>query len=173
MRSETAASSVKESRGKVAATNTEACSAQDNLIDNPMGRWIQNLDSLPFEEWLRQERERLHRLVLDALFELAARKLAQADFSAARNLALRQLALEPWREVAYRQLMEALALHGERSAALAQYEACRVALKQELNIKPSAETEALAARIRNLQLERGARAEPTAPFERRQLTTEG
>ena len=26
-------------------------------------------DSLPFDEWLRQEREQLHRLALDALFD--------------------------------------------------------------------------------------------------------
>ncbi len=37
-------------------------------------------DSLPFEEWLRQERERLHRLALEALFELTARSLARADY---------------------------------------------------------------------------------------------
>ncbi len=29
-------------------------------------------DSLPFEEWLRVERERLHRLAMDALFELTS-----------------------------------------------------------------------------------------------------
>lgn len=34
-------------------------------------------DSLPFEAWLRQERERLHRLALDTLFELATRSLAR------------------------------------------------------------------------------------------------
>ena len=30
-------------------------------------------DSLPFEEWLRQEREQLHRLALAALFEINCR----------------------------------------------------------------------------------------------------
>ena len=67
--------------------------------------------------WLGQERERLHRLALGALFELAAHGLARADYPAAQGLAQRQLALEPWREEAHWQLMQALARQGERSAA--------------------------------------------------------
>lgn len=128
-------------------------------------------DSLPFEEWLRQERERLHRLALDALFELSRRSLERANYSTAQVFGRRQLALEPWREEAHRQLMQALTLLGERSAALAQYEACRAVLEQELGVEPSAETEALAAHIRHQQLERSARPEPAPPFERRRLTT--
>jgi DNA-binding SARP family transcriptional activator/tetratricopeptide (TPR) repeat protein len=127
-------------------------------------------DSVPFEEWLREQRERLHRLALEALFDLAARSLARADYQTAQNLAQRQLALEPWREEAYRQLMQALALLGERSAALAQYETCRTVLKEELGIEPSAETEALATRIHDQQLQPGMGRESAPPYERRQLT---
>jgi DNA-binding SARP family transcriptional activator/predicted ATPase len=128
-------------------------------------------DSLPFEEWLRIERERLHRLALDALSELAGRSLLKADYRNAENLAQRQLALEPWREEAHRQLMQALALLGERSAALAQYETCRSVLEGELGVEPSAETEALAARIRNQKLGRDNRRQHTHPLARRRLTT--
>jgi DNA-binding SARP family transcriptional activator/predicted ATPase len=127
-------------------------------------------DSLPFEEWLREERERLHRLALDALFELTARGLARADYHTAQSLAQRQLALEPWREEAHRQLIQTLALLGERSAALAQYATCRAILEQELGIDPSEETEALVAHIRDGQLERGTGRELARSFERRQLT---
>ncbi|MCQ3977943.1 MAG: hypothetical protein DPW09_31330, partial [Anaerolineae bacterium] len=114
-------------------------------------------DSLPFEEWLRQERERLHRLAVDALFELTARSLERAEYRTAQSLAQRQLALEPWREEAHRQLMQALALHGPagRSAALVQYEACRVVLEEELGVAPSAETEALAENIKRMKAEGG------------------
>ena len=82
-------------------------------------------DSLPFDEWLRQEREQLHRLALAALFALAADSLACSDYQKAQRLARQQLVLEPWREEAHRQLMQALAALGERTAALAQYESCR------------------------------------------------
>lgn len=127
-------------------------------------------DSLPFEEWLLIERQRLHRLALDALFKLAAQSLAAADYDKARDLAQRQLALEPWHEEAHRQLMQTLALLGERSAALAQYETCRRALAEELRVQPAAETEALMARIRDQQLGRDERRPPIRPLEHRQLT---
>ncbi|NKQ36004.1 MAG: AAA family ATPase [Chloroflexi bacterium] len=127
-------------------------------------------DSLPFEAWLRQEREQLHRQALDALFALASDSLDQADYPTAQNLAQRQLALEPWREEAHRQLMQALALLGERSAALAQYETCQAVLQEELDVAPTAETKALAARIRAQQLEQAARGKPGRLPGRRRLT---
>jgi DNA-binding SARP family transcriptional activator len=127
-------------------------------------------DSLPFEEWLRLERERLHRLALDALFELTSHSLARADYQTAQSLAHQQLALEPWREEAHRQLMQALALHGERSAALAQYATCREVLAEEFGLEPSAETETLAARIRDQQPERTGLRQPGRSLEHRQMT---
>ena len=128
-------------------------------------------DSRPFEAWLREERERLHRLALDALHTLTGRSLARAEYGGAQELAQRQLALEPWREEAHRQLMQALALRGERSAALAQYETCRQVLAEELAAEPSAETEALVARVRAQQLEQQAHPQATAGPARRRLTT--
>ncbi len=44
--------------------------------------------------------------------------------------------------------MRALAQKGERGEALAQYEACRRVLAQELGAEPSEETEALCESIR-------------------------
>ncbi|MEM7798866.1 MAG: BTAD domain-containing putative transcriptional regulator, partial [Chloroflexota bacterium] len=76
-------------------------------------------DSRPFNNWLRQERETVHWLALETLTTLAGRSLARADYQETGRLARRQLALEPWREEAHRQLMQALALQGDRSAALA------------------------------------------------------
>jgi DNA-binding SARP family transcriptional activator len=77
-------------------------------------------------------REQLHILALDALHRLTEQALDQADNTQAQRYARRQLALEPWREHAHRQLMRALARGGDRSAALAQYEACRRILAAEL-----------------------------------------
>ncbi|MCB8928747.1 MAG: protein kinase [Ardenticatenaceae bacterium] len=104
-------------------------------------------DSLEFENWLRQERERLHQLALTALNDLTARQLTQADFVAAQASARRQLALEPWREPAHRQLMLALALAGDRSGALAQVDRCEAVLADELGAPLSDETIALARQI--------------------------
>ncbi|MCA9944314.1 MAG: hypothetical protein KC449_12585, partial [Anaerolineales bacterium] len=104
-------------------------------------------DSLEFESWLRQERERLHRLALAALDDLTERHLTQAEFGTAEAAARRQLALEPWRESAHRQLMRILALAGDRSAALAQFELCQQVLDEELGARPDRETANLAAQI--------------------------
>ncbi len=106
-------------------------------------------DSLPFDDWLRSERERLHGLALDALFELTALSLTRGDYQNAQRLARRQLALESWREEAHRQLMEALALAGDRNGALAHYQTCCRVLQEELGIEPEAATQTLAARIRD------------------------
>jgi DNA-binding SARP family transcriptional activator len=58
-------------------------------------------------------------------------------------VAHRQVELEPWLEEAHRELMRLLALSGQRSAALAQYETCRRILMEELRIEPAEETTSL------------------------------
>ena len=108
-----------------------------------------SLDSMLFEEWMVVERERLHGEVLEALGHLAAYHEAQGAYEAAARYARRALALEPWREEAHRALMRALALSGQRSAAVARYEACRDVLREELGIEPDVETMRLYERIRD------------------------
>ena len=48
--------------------------------------------------------------------------------------------------------MRLLALSGQRGAALAQYETCRRALREELDVAPGAETRQLYERIRDGEL---------------------
>ncbi|RME44461.1 MAG: SARP family transcriptional regulator, partial [Chloroflexi bacterium] len=105
-------------------------------------------DSAVFEEWSSVIRERLHRQALDALYHLAAYHERRGEYDQAREYAVRQIQLEPWREEAHRQLMGLLALSGQRSAALAQYDACRRVLAEELGVEPTAETTALYEQIK-------------------------
>jgi predicted ATPase len=95
------------------------------------------------------ERERLHVRALEALGHLAAHHEGNGAYEQAIAYARRQVELEPWRESAHRQWMRALAASGQRGAALAQYEACRRILAQELGIEPEPETVALYERIRS------------------------
>ncbi|MFK7804988.1 MAG: BTAD domain-containing putative transcriptional regulator, partial [Anaerolineae bacterium] len=127
-------------------------------------------DSEPFDTWLQQERKRLERLNLSTLSTLAEQTLAQGDYKKVEALAQQQLALVPWREKAHRQLMQALALQGERSAAVAQYERCRAVLESELGIKPAAETEQLAKQIRQSLSAPAARPTGRNPASQQQLT---
>jgi predicted ATPase/DNA-binding SARP family transcriptional activator len=104
-------------------------------------------NSLEFEEWLRLERELLHWRALEALYQWTKQLLGDGRYQQAQTAARRQLELEPWREEGHQQLMLALALNGERSAALAQYESCRRLLAEELGAEPSAEIVTLYERI--------------------------
>jgi len=111
-------------------------------------------DSDEFENWMLVQRESLHRRVLDACRDLAAHYELHGDFPAVQRHASRQLELDPWREEAHCQMMRALALEGQRSAALAQYETCRRILAEELGVEPSENTRELVEQIRTGTLER-------------------
>jgi predicted ATPase len=117
-------------------------------------------DSPAFEEWVVLTRERLHRLVSVALGHLAGFFEGCGAYEEALTYAWRQMELEPWREDAQRQLMRLLALSGQRSTALAQYDACCRLLAEELGVEPEAETIALYEQIRAGKLSRGAEERP-------------
>ena len=106
-------------------------------------------DSPAFEEWSLFQREQLKLCVLDALHRLAVHCEARGEYDRACAYARRKLALEPWDEEAHRQVMRALALSGQRSLALAQYETCSRLLRQELGIEPARKTTALVENIRS------------------------
>ncbi|MCA9938247.1 MAG: tetratricopeptide repeat protein [Anaerolineales bacterium] len=100
-----------------------------------------------FDEWLTIRREQLHQQALNVWARLADHHLAQGQMEQAQQDAARQLALEPWRESAHRQLMRAYAAAGQRAQALAQYAQCVAILAEELGVEPSEETKALAGSI--------------------------
>jgi DNA-binding SARP family transcriptional activator/predicted ATPase/energy-coupling factor transporter ATP-binding protein EcfA2 len=116
-------------------------------------------DSPPFEEWALLTRERLARQVSSALLHLATACEQRGEYDQAQSHAWRQTELEPYDETAHQQLMRTLALGGQRSAALAQYETCRRRLAEELNVEPSPETTRLYEQIRSGEL-RGLRPVP-------------
>jgi DNA-binding SARP family transcriptional activator/tetratricopeptide (TPR) repeat protein len=106
-------------------------------------------DSPVFEEWMLLKGEEIQRNLLLLLDRLTALQMSRRETGEAARWARRQLELEPYREQAHRQLMRALALGGERSTALAHYEACRRLLAKELGCEPEDETQALYAQIRD------------------------
>jgi len=113
-------------------------------------------DSAPFDEWALLTREQLHRRMLNILHRLAILFEQRGKFEQAQSYARRQVELEPWNEEAHQQLMRMLALCGQRSAALAQYAACRRVLADELAVEPSEETTTLYQSIRDGRLIRTA-----------------
>ncbi|CAG0932333.1 Dipeptidyl-peptidase 5 [Thermoflexales bacterium] len=106
-------------------------------------------DDMAFDEWCMLKREHLQRQALRALRYLAQAYEKNGDVSGALPFAWRRVELESWSEEAHRYLMYLLALSGQRSEALAQYEVCQRALAKELDVEPSIETTQLYERIRD------------------------
>jgi adenylate cyclase len=114
-------------------------------------------DSPAFEEWALLNRERFHRLVMEAFRRLADCHEQRGEYERALQHAWRQVELDPWREEAHQQLMRLLALSGQRGTALAQYGTCRRLLAEGLGVEPAAETTWLYEQIRDGKLSVGAR----------------
>ena len=106
-------------------------------------------DGEDFEIWTLAKRELLRLQALTAFHHLTNHYIRRGQYAQAQTYAFRQLEIEPYREEAYQQLMCILARSGQRSAALAQYEACRRILADELGVVPARETLALYERIRS------------------------
>jgi predicted ATPase/DNA-binding SARP family transcriptional activator len=105
-------------------------------------------DSAEFEDWATHKRAELRRQALDALDALIDHHNERGEYDQAQAHAWRALELDALRESAHRGLMRALALDGQREAALTQFRVLRERLNVELGIEPSAETAALAEKIK-------------------------
>lgn len=104
-------------------------------------------DADDFERWLQAQRDQLAHQAVTALDTLATFHEHHRELSEAVAYLHRQLEIAPWREEGYRHLMRVLALRGDRTAALQQYEACRRALWEELAAAPQPQTETLYQEI--------------------------
>jgi predicted ATPase/DNA-binding SARP family transcriptional activator len=108
-----------------------------------------DLDDAPqFEGWVLGQRARLREAALAALHRLVTHFASKGTSDMAITYARQLLAVEPWREEAHRDLMRLLALSGQRSAALIQYETCRRILAEELSVEPAPATLELYRQIK-------------------------
>ncbi len=118
------------------------------------------IESEAFEEWLLPIRA-WYREQMEAILNklLTLQEQAGAQESSIRT-AKRILALDPLREDVHRWIMQAFAAAGQRTSALAAYDACRSVLREQLDVEPEAETEALYRSIlsRAAPLPRAAQA---------------
>jgi peptide/nickel transport system substrate-binding protein len=104
---------------------------------------------LPGEDgpWVEERRRDLRDILVRALECLRDASFASGDFVEAARNGREVLQLEPFRESAYRRLMEAHAAAGNPAEALRVYEGCRRFLADELGAYPSPETEAIYVEI--------------------------
>jgi len=101
-----------------------------------------------FEAWVHAQREELRGQYVQVLQAQVQLSLRQGAWNAGIAPARRLLAQEPWLEEGHRNLMLMLARSGQRQAAIAQYQACRRVLSEELGVEPLPATTALFNRLR-------------------------
>jgi two-component SAPR family response regulator len=97
--------------------------------------------------WVWPERQRLDRICTDALMQLAESQRQNGDLQAAVQACQEALKIDPSREDVHCLAMQLHAERGDRLGIIWQYQACREALRLELDVDPSLETEALYRRL--------------------------
>src|SRR5579864_437758 len=119
-----------------------------SLVRGPFleGFWLR--EDAPFDEWVLQEQQQWQAR-LQLLFDrLSAWQEAAGEQEQARATLTQWLSLDPLQEEAYRRLMRVQLALGHATAALQVYDTLLARLAEELRVKPSADTVALAEHIR-------------------------
>ena len=123
----------------------------------PDGRALDKAASLyagPFleefdEDWVLDQRERLHSLYIRALANLMRWLAREVRYEDALLCGRRILATDPMRETIQRAVMLLYVMNGQRGEAIRQFQRCERALRCECNVEPMPETTRLLAMIRS------------------------
>jgi serine/threonine-protein kinase len=102
-----------------------------------------------FEEWVDRTRARLRRHAATAAWTAAEAAEAAGDAAGAELLGHRACELEPDQEGGWRRLMTLQDRLGDRAGALRTYDELAARLRREFDADPSAETAALAGKLRS------------------------
>lgn len=135
---------------------SESVAELQNAVNLYRGDFLQDfaVRSAPlFEEWLLLERERYRQSAIQLLDHLIEKNIESGSIENGIQAANHLIAIDAWREKSHRSLMHLLALHGDRDAALAQYDLLRRILAQEFAAEPGPETHDLYQRIQAGSLE--------------------
>ncbi len=106
-------------------------------------------DCPDFDTWEFLNEELFRRQLAAVLRELAQISAEQHDWAEALRLGRRLIELDPLEESSHRLVMQFLAVSGQRSAAIKQYEECRRFIETELNDEPEKKTEELLQKIKH------------------------
>jgi DNA-binding SARP family transcriptional activator len=108
--------------------------------------------------WVQDRRAALHQVLVRSLEQLVEVHLAAGQAAQAVGPAGDLVALEPFRDSAYRRLLSAHAAAGDRGEALRAYDRYRRVLAEELGVGPSPDLE--AAYLELLHAEAPTQTEP-------------
>jgi DNA-binding SARP family transcriptional activator len=113
------------------------------VVDGYGGPFLDGHD----DDWILQERERLHCLFVRTAFGLMRAHATQREYESALDFGRRILAIDALRESIQRDVMLLLVLNGQRAEAIRTYERLVRLLKSELDIEPMPETKRLHSDI--------------------------
>ncbi|HEU4326471.1 MAG TPA: BTAD domain-containing putative transcriptional regulator [Roseiflexaceae bacterium] len=130
--------------------NPEALRQAVELYRGDLLRGFHLRDAQGFSAWQETQAEHWRQQTAGALQALVAHAVAWSSYPEGITWAKRLLDLDPLDEAAHRQLMLLYARSGQRNAAARQYAACKRIVRQELELEPDADTEALYQRIRRM-----------------------
>lgn len=120
-----------------------------------LGEFLEGLsipDANEFETWLAAERLEWRTRCVAVLTRQAEDQLMTGDLAEARATTLRAHALDPTAEAVARIAMRALALSGDRGAALEVARRLGAELHDRLGTEPTAETQRLTERVREARV---------------------
>lgn len=134
----------------------ESCLTKlQDVITDASGEFLQGFSvegAIGFDEWQTMRREQFHQQRAETLRQLIGTHEQRQEYGVMHGFAAQLLTLEPWREDVHQWAMRALALNGQRSEALAQYEQCSAVLATELGVAPTDTTTELYEQIRRGEL---------------------
>ncbi|MCI0396417.1 MAG: AAA family ATPase, partial [Chloroflexi bacterium] len=148
--------------GDLAGQSLESLGAAVDLYRGEFLAEFSLPDAPEFELWLLGEQARLRRLYERALLELIGRLAEAEKFEAAIQRARQLIHSNPLLEEAHARLVWLYARTGQREAALAQFEQCRLLLQRELAVEPAPELQALHDQIVAGHLRPVAKTTPAA-----------
>jgi DNA-binding SARP family transcriptional activator/predicted ATPase len=121
-----------------------------NILNLDRGAFLAGFtlpDAPQFDNWAAIQRQACQRQVETVYDRLTQHLLANHESGSAVEAAARWVACAPLSEVAYRRLMAAQVLGGDRPGALKTYDQCQLVLQEEFGIDPARETTTLAEHI--------------------------
>src|SRR5207244_75731 len=117
----------------------------------PHGEFLEGFslrDAPAFDDWVRFQRDYWHLRTSEVFDCLSQMQFEAGELEAAIETVNRWLVLSPLHEDAYRRLMRLHFAAGHRAAALPPCDTCRARLLTGVQSEPTAETVALASRMR-------------------------
>jgi DNA-binding SARP family transcriptional activator/tRNA A-37 threonylcarbamoyl transferase component Bud32/TolB-like protein len=106
-------------------------------------------DAREFERWLDERRTALRQRAATAAWELANQGVEDANPTVAARWGRRAVNLAPHDERLLRRAIKLLDRVGDRAGAVREYEAFARRLRDELELEPAPETQALIAEVRS------------------------